>query len=350
MLIAVSGAAGVGNTTVEMRWAHQVTGRFPDGHLHADVRGFDADEAPAAPADTIRRFLEALGVRMPQIPTDLDAQVGLYRSRLAGQRMLLVLDNARDAEQVRPLLPGAPGRLVIVTSRDQLTSLVAVQAAHPVTLDLLRPQEARALLARRLGRDRLAAEPDAVDRIIASCAGLPLALAIAAARPATRGDFPLAALAAQLRDARTNLDVFDDGDATGGIRAVFSWSYHKLHPDAARLFRLLGVHAGADLAAPAVASLAGIPPQQARRLLDELCRAHLLVERVAGRYRIHDLLRAYASDLTPQQRGVMVGTVIDYPEALGWFIAEHQVLLAAVDTAVNASLDRAWFRWSRASA
>jgi hypothetical protein len=187
VISAVSGTAGVGKTALAIHWAHRVRNRFPDGQLYVNLRGFDPGGAVMPPAEAVRLFLDALEVPAERIPADLDAQAALYRSLLAGRRMLVVLDNARDAEQVRPLLPGAPGCVVVVTSRSQLSGLVADAGAHPLTLDLLTRPESRQLLAARLGPERLAAEPDAVEEIVTSCARLPLALAIVAARaPPTR--------------------------------------------------------------------------------------------------------------------------------------------------------------------
>ncbi len=182
-----------------MHWAHSVVARFPDGQLYVNLRGFDPGERVMDPADAVRGFLDALGVPHERIPSGLDAQAALYRSLLAGKRILVLLDNARDAEHVRPLLPATPGAVAVVTSRNQLTGLLAAEGARPVTLDVLPESEARDLFGRRLGADRTAAEPQAVDDIIAACARLPLALAITAAR-AQQNSFPLAALAAELHE------------------------------------------------------------------------------------------------------------------------------------------------------
>src|SRR5207248_6429651 len=216
--------------------------------------------------------------------------VALYRSHLAGKRVLILLDNARDAEQVGPLLPGASTCLVLVTSRNQLTGLT-VQGARPLLVDLLSVDEARQLLAGRLGEPRVAAEPDATAEIIQRCVRLPLALSIVAARAAVHPTFPLATFAAELRDTRNRLDALAGGDATTDVRAVFSWSYHALRHDAASMFRLLGLHPGPDITAAAAASLAALPLPRVRVLLGELARANLIVEHVPGRYTFHDLLR-----------------------------------------------------------
>jgi len=269
-ICAVSGTAGVGKTALAVHWAHRVAGRFPDAQLYVNLRGFDPAGAALDPGQALRRFLDAFGVPAARIPADLDAQAGLYRSLLAGKRVLVVLDNARSAEQVRPLLPGAPGCLAIVTSRDQLAGLVATEGARPLALDLLTAADARKLLVRRLGADRAAGEPEAVEAIITACARLPLALTIAAARAATSPGFPLAAIAAELQESGSALDPLDGGDLATDVRAVSSWSYHALSAGVARLFRLLGLHPGPDIPITGAASLAGIPPGQARTVLPVL--------------------------------------------------------------------------------
>jgi hypothetical protein len=269
----VSGTAGVGKTALAVYWAHRVAAQFPDGQLYVNLRGFDPGGAAMDPAQALGGFLQALGVPATRIPEDLAAQGGLLRSLLAGKRVLVVLDNARNAEQVRPLLPGSPGCLAIVTSRDQLAGLLATEGARPLALDLLGAADARDLLAQRLGAGRVAAEPEAVGRMIAACARLPLALTLAAARAATSPSFPLAAIATELREATSALDPFDGGDLATNVRAVFSWSYRALSGEAARMFRLLGLHPGPDISLAAAASLAAVQPGQARALLAELTRA-----------------------------------------------------------------------------
>jgi DNA-binding SARP family transcriptional activator/tetratricopeptide (TPR) repeat protein len=384
VISAVSGTAGVGKTALAIHWAHQVADRFGDGQLYVNLRGFDPTGSVMDPAEAVRGFLDAFGVSPQRIPAGLDAQAGMYRSLLAGKRVQVVLDNARDAEQVRALLPGAPGCLALVTSRNQLPGLVAAQGAQPIALDLLSAAEARDLLARRLGPNRVAAEPDATDEIIALCARLPLALTIVAARAATHPGFPLAVLAGELRDARGGLDAFTGDDPATDARAVFSWSYQRLSPEAARLFRLLGLHPGPDVATPAAASLAGIPPRQVHPVLAELTRAHLVTEHPPGRFGFHDLLRAYATEMAHNldtdtdrraalhrvldhylhtahnaalqlglprdvvnppapQAAVVVSDVAGHGQALAWFTAEHSVLLAAVDQAADTGFDvHAW--------
>jgi DNA-binding SARP family transcriptional activator/Tfp pilus assembly protein PilF len=389
VISAIAGTAGVGKTALAVHWAHRIRDRFPDGQLYVNLRGFDPRGNMSQPGDVIRRFLDALDVPAERVPGDLEAQIGLYRSLLADRRMLVVLDNARDPDQVRPLLPGAPGCLTVVTSRNRLTGLIAVDGAHPLALDLLTPDEARHLLAARLGADRIAAEPDAVDELVTLCARLPLALAIAAAHAATEPGLPLAALAGQLRDARAAhatgaLDVLTGDDTATDIRAVFSWSYRALSDAAAQLFRLLGLHPGPDIAEPAAASLAGVPVTQLRPLLAELTRAHLVSEDALGRYTFHDLLRAYAMELVdgtdgaadrraaldrmfghyvrsahaaavliqshrdpitpvPLPDGAVTVDLADHDRAVDWFAAELPVLMAVVRQAADTGFDtQAW--------
>jgi len=296
VISAISGTAGVGKTALALRWAHRVSHRFPDGHLYLNLRGFHPDERAITPEEGVRALLDALDVPPERIPSGLDAQVGLYRSALSGQRVLIVLDNARDADQVRPLLPGHPGAVVVVTSRDRLTPLVAAHGAHALLLDPLSPVEARELLTYRLGAERVGAEREAVARTIAVCARLPLALTIVASRAQQTG-FSLTEIADELCDVDRRLDVLDAGDATGRVRAAFAWSYTALSPPAARMFRLLGLHLGPDISAAAAASLAGQPLRDARRQLADLVAANLLTEHAPGRYTFHDLLRAYAAEL-----------------------------------------------------
>jgi DNA-binding SARP family transcriptional activator len=293
--VVIGGTAGVGKTALAIRWAHQVASRFPDGQLYVNLRGFDPSGAPVTPAEAIRGFLDALGAEPGSIPASQDAQQGLYRSLLADRRMLIVLDNAHDEQQVRPLLP-AVGSLVLVTSRSQLTGLAAADSARLLTLDILTPADATLMLTARLGASRADAEPESVTEIVRLCGYLPLALAVSAARAAARPGFPLAALAAELCDATGHLDALDAGDPASSVRVVFSWSYQQLSPPAAQMFRLLGLHPGPDTSGAAAASLAGISPAEARRALSELSRAHLIAEHVPGRYAFHDLLRAYAAD------------------------------------------------------
>jgi DNA-binding SARP family transcriptional activator len=294
MISAIGGTAGVGKTALAMHWAHQVASRFPGGQLYVNLRGFGPSGTPVPPGKAIRGFLDALGVPASRVPRDLSARAGLYRSLLAGRQMLIVLDNARDERQVRPLLPAGPGCMVLVTSRSQMAGLAAADGARLVSLDVLSHAEAREMFTARLGTGGAVADPDAVTEIAELCARLPLALAVAAARINARPGLALSGLAAELRNAPKRLDVLDTGDPAASVRGVFSWSTERLSTAAARMFRLLGLHPG--ISAPAAAILADVPPHEARQALSELARAHLLTEQTSDRYMLHDLLRAYATE------------------------------------------------------
>jgi tetratricopeptide (TPR) repeat protein/transcriptional regulator with XRE-family HTH domain len=301
-IAAITGTAGLGKTTLALHWAHLVADAFPDGQLYVNLRGFDPSGEPVTPTAAIRGFLDALQIPRDRLPVSTVAQAGLYQSLAAGRRMLIILDNARDAAQVRPLLPASPTCLVLVTSRNQMTDLVTAEGAHPLALDLLADSEAGELLALRLGARRLAAEGDAARQLSQLCARLPLALSIAAARAVTHPHFPLASLVSELEDTRRRLDALDWGEGTS-LRAVFSWSYQQLGALAARVFRLLGAHPGPDITVPAAASLAEVGLPAAREALAELHRANLLSEPAPGRFTFHDLLRAYAGELTASHDG-----------------------------------------------
>ncbi|QFR02206.1 tetratricopeptide repeat protein [Streptomyces phaeolivaceus] len=374
VISAIAGTAGVGKTALAVYWAARAAHRFPDGQLYVNLRGFHPTESVMTSGEAIRGFLEALGVPAEQIAVEAEAQIGLYRSLFAGKRILVLLDNARDAEQVRPLLPGSPGCLALVTSRNQLTGLVACDGAQPLPLDLLTEDEARHLLIRRLGAARVAAERDAVAEIVTRCARLPLALAIVAARAAMNPRFPLSGFARELGEAGAGLTPFAGGDPSTDMRGVFSWSYNMVGGEAARMFRLLGLHPGPDIGTEAVASLCGLPPGPTRSALSELELANLLGQHLPGRYTLHDLLRVYAGELTrtldaEADRGAALRRLLDhylhsavattaalsrhrepiltaepapgvtperpdaYEPALAWFAAELPNLIEAVRTA-----------------
>ncbi|SCL44461.1 DNA-binding transcriptional activator of the SARP family [Micromonospora citrea] len=370
-IVVVTGTAGVGKTALAVRWAHRAHARFPDGQLYVDLRGFDPGGPAMTAAEAVRGLLDALQVPAGRIPVGLDAQVGLYRSLLADRRVLVVLDNARDADQVRPVLPGAASCFTLVTSRADLAGLVAAQGAVPVPLDLFSPAEACQMLARRLGADRVRREPRAVQDIISASARLPLALAVVAARAAGRPSFPLSTLAAELR-AHHRLDRFDGGGPRSDLRAVLAVSYRTLDAGTARVFRLLGLHPGPNVSVAAAASLTGLDEGAARRALVTLTRAHLLDEPSPGRFGMHDLLREYAAELigsgdgegrraathrmldhylhtalaadrllnprreaiapVPPRSGTRPEAPADAREAMRWFGAEHPVLVALVLT------------------
>ncbi|MFL6125295.1 tetratricopeptide repeat protein [Actinophytocola sp.] len=298
VITSISGLPGIGKTSLAVHWARRHVDRFPDGQLYVNLRGFDPSATPMDPAEAVRGFLDAFEVPAQQVPTELAAQVALYRGLVEDKRMVIVLDNARDTDQVRPLLPGSPSCLVLVTSRHQLSGLVVRDHAQRVTLDTLSGEEARELLADFLGADRVAAEADAVEEIIRRCGYLPLALSIAAARAGADPDLPLSALVEELRRERETLTALSTGDTQDtDLRTVFSWSYRALSQPAARLFRLLGLHPGPDLGALAAACLADLPEYHARALLAELTQLNLLRQHKPGRYQFHDLLRAYAHEL-----------------------------------------------------
>jgi len=380
-IIAITGTAGVGKTALAIRFARQVAKRFPDGQLYANLRGFDPSGSATSPDDALRYFLDALAVPPQRMPADLEARAALFRSMLDGKRVLIVLDNAHDTDQVRPLLPGSPGSMVVVTSRSQLTGLVAAEGATPLSLDVLTEDEAHELLGRRLGPEVVAAEPQPAAELIALCARLPLALGVAAGRAATRPVLSLAALAAELRDTRNRLEALEVGDAATDVRAVLSWSYEQLSEPAARMFRLLGLHPGPDVSAAAAASLAGVSLADATAALRELTRTHVVAEPQPGRFAFHDLLRAYASqqaesedseadraaaarrcrdhylhtahagavqanrvrkplDLAPPEPGAVPEEFSGRGEALAWFDVESPVMFGLLASAISGGDDQ----------
>jgi DNA-binding SARP family transcriptional activator/tetratricopeptide (TPR) repeat protein len=383
-IVVISGTAGVGKTALALRFGHQIAKRFGGGQLYVNLRGLDPATPPLEPGDVLRYFLNALGVPPHRIPADTEGRTALYRSLLDSRPMLIVLDNARNAAQVRPLLPGSPGSLVLVTSRNELTGLVAAEGARPLTLEVLSAAEAHEMLARRLGRDRVAAEPEAAAEIIEYCARLPLALSIAAGRAVGRPKRPLAEVAAELRDARGRLDVLEADDAITDVRAVLSWSYDQLSETSACMFRLLGLHPGRDISLAAAASLAGVTRAQAGTAMRELTRAHMVAEHLSGRFTFHDLLRFYAADqaersdpdedrraavhrvldhylhtamaasqrfspfrsalrLAPPLDAVLPADVADKDQAIAWFDAEVPVLRALIGYAEANGFDsHAW--------
>jgi DNA-binding SARP family transcriptional activator/tetratricopeptide (TPR) repeat protein len=382
VISVISGTAGVGKTALAVRFAHDIARLFPDGQLYINLHGFDPSAKPTPSSTAIRGFLRALAVPAQQIPSRLEEQAALYRSVLAGKRMLVLLDNARDEQQVRPLLPGSPGCMVIVTSRSRLTGLAAANGAQQLALDLFSSHEGRELLARRLGCQRIMAEPIAAAELVRLCAGLPLALSVVAARAAALPELSLASLAGELREAR--LDALDTGDIASSIRAAFARSYLDLSGSAARMFRLLGLHPGPDVTVPAASSMAGVPAGRARAALAELARLHLATEQARDRFTCHDLLRAYAAeqaaviDTEPERRAALhrmldhylhtirQGAVLLHPardevtpaplltgvvpeylaghrQALAWYEAEHPVLFASAELASSARFDiHAW--------
>jgi len=377
---AILGMPGVGKTALAVHWAHQIRDQFPDGQVYLDLRGHDLTEPAMDPAEALQAVLQAFGVPAQQIPSGLQARSALYRSLLSGQQVLIVLDGAHDAEQVRPLLPGSPGCRVILTSRDQLTSLAAIDGAQLLNLEPMSDSDAQALLTRRLGAQRIGAETAAVEQIVLACAGLPLALSVVAARVVP--GFPLAVVANRLRAARGSLDAFDGGDETANLRSVLSGSYRYLSPPAARLFRLLPLLPGPDFASCVIAGLMGIQLPAVDSPLSELRRANLITEAKPGLFSLHELHRAFAGELSrsydtdEERRRALRGlsehclhpahradrllsqlgedrgawratlspiTLDDLPphrEALDWFTAQHPGLRWALGPAANGGFEQ----------
>jgi tetratricopeptide (TPR) repeat protein len=353
-ILCIDGTAGVGKTALALRWSHNVRHEFPDGQLWTNLHGH-GPLPPRDPTQVLDRFLRSLGLAGEQIPEDADARAELLRSRLSGRRVLVVLDNADNEEQVRPLLPGSRGCLVVVTSRNRLPGLSIREGAVRVSVTPLAPEESTALLAGIVGAD-LAGDPDAAE-IVRCCAGLPLALRIAAHRMAPDGS--LAQVANDLRDRRARIDALSwGGDTATSVRAVLSWSYHALSEPAAATFRLLGLHPGSTISVPAAAALAGTSARDAGRVLDALARGHLVEQRANGRYGLHDLLHAFAVELAetrdaPQVRHAALSRLLDHylrhaaaavsvsapyddrDRAERWLDAERSNLLAAAEVAAN---------------
>ena len=296
VISAIDGVAGIGKTAFAVHFGHRVAAAFPDGQLYVNLRGFDPDQPPVDPRDVLPRFLRALGADLSLMPADLDELASVYRSLLSGRRVLIVLDNAATAEQIRPLLPGTAGCLAVVTSRNRLSGLVARDSARRLTLNVLPPAEAIALLSRIIGSERVAAEPHAADTLARLCGWLPLALRIAADRAAAHRHLTLTDLVDELTVEHDRLDVLGTDETASQIRAVFSWSYRALPPEPARAFRLLSLHAGQDISAPAAAALIGANIPKIRQLLEALTGGHLLEETGRDRYQFHDLVRVYAAE------------------------------------------------------
>lgn len=383
----IVGTAGVGKTSLALHWAHQarIQEPFPHGQLYANLRGYDPGP-PVTSMEVLTRFLRSLHVPAPSIPTDIEAAAALYRSVLADRRMLVILDNAATAAQVRPLLPGTPGCLVVITSRSRLSGLVARDGAHRLTLDVLKESEAVHLLRAVTHGYRSDNERDRLVELARLCARLPLALRIAAERAASRPHMELTELIDDLRDESSLWDALSTGDEdeADAVRSVFAWSYRALSKEAARLFRLLGLHPGPEFSTWAAGALADEKPGRVRHLLDVLVGAHLLEHNAPDRYAFHDLLRAYATDQAHNEEArenstaafvrlldwylhtadaaqSLVGqpgtdSVLDthdgeasplvfhgYDDALRWYELERENLLGAARAAESAGLDRyAW--------
>jgi tetratricopeptide (TPR) repeat protein len=289
VVTAIGGTAGVGKTALAIHAAYRLLPSFPDGHLHADLRGYTEGQPPAEPGEVLEVFLRRLGVPAAELPVGLEERSGLLRQLLASRRVLIVLDNVSAEDQVRPLLPGAGNSLVLITSRGVLAGLEVDQR---IDLGVLPEDEATELLATLIGRDRAAAEPEAVRQIRHWCGSLPLALRISGQLLAAHPNWPVSRLAAMLADERARLDRLSAGDRQ--VRTAFAASYRQLAGHDQRLFRLLGLHPGPDLDAPAAASLADVDLATASASLDLLADAHLVIEDTSGRFTLHDLLRLFA--------------------------------------------------------
>lgn len=381
------GLGGIGKTALALRWAHDNLDRFPDGRLYVNLHGFSPSTPAADPRGAVHDFLIALGMDKKAVPASAEAQTGMYRSLLAGRRMLILLDNALDSEQVRPLLPGTSSCVVLVTSRNRLSGLVATEGARSVSLGPLAPAEAHRLLTDRIGEPRVAAEPEAAESILTGCGRIPLALAVTAARAASDAHLPLAELAAELREAETRLDALDTGDLGTSLRGVLDASHRALPETEARLLGLFCLLSGQHTGLASVAALSGHPPQRTRSLLRTLEAAHLVQQPVPGRYGLHDLVRLHGreraeADLSARDRdgalrslvGFYVHTAAaanrligpheipssvaeegpsaghpfalrpsDEARAVEWFAAERSCLLAVIRLASNLGLHReAW--------
>ena len=297
----VTGTPGIGKTALAVHWAHRVRQNFADGQLYVNLRGYDAEE-PIPPERALGGFLTALGVAPGAVPADLDERSSLYRSLLSDREMLIVLDNAATAAQVRPLLPGTGRCRVLITSRGLLSGLATRGGARRVTLDLFSEAESIELLRSTSSQYRTADGAEEIAELARLCARLPLALRIAGERAATRPRMTLSALIADLRNESSLWSALttDDSDDADAIRSVFAWSYRVLPEPTARLFRLLGTFPGADFGSEVGAALTGLTVSAVRRLLGSLTDAHLVEQTGDDRYQLHDLLRAYAADLAVQ--------------------------------------------------
>ncbi|SEG92287.1 Tfp pilus assembly protein PilF [Actinacidiphila yanglinensis] len=298
---AIGGMAGVGKTALAVHWAHQVADRFPHGQLYVNLRGFEHPGTPVDPGEALGGFLRALGVPSSDIPPGTDERSALFRERTASARLIVVLDNARNAEQIRPLLPASRGCLTIITSRNQLSGLAAAEGASLVSLDVWTEAEALAALAARIGAERCRREPEGAAELVALCGYLPLAVAVVGVQLGAEPLMPLRLAVRELREARPRLDALATEDQRVDVRVVFSRSYQALTPGTARFFRYLSVHPGPAVSAHAAASLAGVDLAQARRHLRELTSASLLSRDAHGRYVLHDLVRAYGTELVEQE-------------------------------------------------
>ncbi|MFH8452540.1 AfsR/SARP family transcriptional regulator [Streptomyces fungicidicus] len=308
---ALAGIGGVGKTTLAVHVAHAARPSFPDGQLYVDLQG--AGARSAEPETVLGSFLRALGTADSAIPDSLEERAALYRSVLDGRKVLVLLDNARDAAQVRPLLPGTAGCAALVTSRVRMTGLAG---AHLVDLDVMSPEEALALFTRIVGEERVGAERKPALDVVAACGFLPLAIRIAASRLAARRTWTVSVLAAKLADERRRLDELQAGDLA--VKATFELGYGQLEPAQARAFRLLGLADGPDISLAAAAAVLDLPVEDTEDLLESLVDTSLLESAAPGRYRFHDLVRLYAracaerDEQPPGEREAALSRVLDF--------------------------------------
>ena len=298
VISAIDGAAGIGKTALAVHFAHHIAAAFPDGQLFTNLRGFDPDQPPLKPGEVLAGFLRALEADPAQVPASLEELAAMYRSLLSGRRILIVLDNAESSEQVRPLIPGTASCLTLVTSRKKLNGLTTSDGAQRLSLDVLPPEEAVTLIAQIAGHQRVTADRDAAGRLAQLCGRLPLALRITADRAASHQHLSMSDLAQELTLEHDRLDVLtaEEEEKATQVRAVFSWSYQALPPEAARAFRLLGLHPGPDISTAAASALIDVPVPGTRELLKTLTSGHLLEETGRDQYQFHDLIRVYAAE------------------------------------------------------
>ncbi|WP_328996584.1 tetratricopeptide repeat protein [Kribbella sp. NBC_01245] len=331
-VLALSGPGGMGKTALALQWAHAVEHDFPDGQLFLDLRGHEPGQAMAA-TEALPRLLRSLGVSTDRVPAELSEQSGLYRSFMHNKRILVLLDNCGAVDQLLPLVPGGESSLLLVTSRSRLTALGAHHAVRLVDLDALDNDEALDLLGQMLGAERIEREPDAAAKLADLCGRMPLAVRIAAAILAAHPLRPITELCAAL-EGENRLDALSiDGDSRS-VRTVFASAYDALTPAAARLFRLLGLHAGPTVQVHLASAAADVSLPQARALLAELVTAQLIADLGHDRYRFHDLIRLYASecaqqDEPPEQRAETISRIVD------WYLAIAQIANRALDPSRN---------------
>lgn len=323
----IHGTAGVGKTALAVHWSHRVSSRFPDGQLVVNLRGFDPDHPPADPGEALGGFLRALGVDPGRIPHDTEERAALYRSTIADRRLLVVLDNAATVDQVRPLLPGTSSCLTLVTSRNQLTGLIAVDGAHSLQLDVLDAGGAMRLLRNVLGSSRVNAEPDAAGELVRLCGYLPLALRLAAGKLHVRPRHSIAGAVDELTKGCRLSALEVGGDSRAAVRPAFDMSYRAVRSDEQELFRRLGLVPGPDFTVPAAAALIGASEESTTRLLDGLVVVNLVESHAPGRYRLHDLVRLYARDVCAESEKDSQGSL---QRLLDWYVTTAEVVAATL--------------------